>query len=157
MISADTLPLKGWQTASAGQLLLRSTCWSVSSHRPDKEGASFGEVGVGEWMKFSSILLSYLALLCLDCPVKRGRHPADSSNYAESAPFVQATVSNHPSIQFVLLRRQAGGSCLLGELFIFKIHSVLFSPKKPDWSSCALKQQHNSYRTFDHTYCIFGI
>lgn len=47
MISADTLPLRGWETANAGQLLLRSTCWSVSCHRPDKDGATTGKACCG--------------------------------------------------------------------------------------------------------------
>lgn len=45
VISADTLPIRGWDVAGAGELLLRSTCWSVSSHRPDKDGVATGEFG----------------------------------------------------------------------------------------------------------------
>ncbi|CAN0403439.1 unnamed protein product [Ectocarpus fasciculatus] len=40
VISADTVPLRGWENAGAGQLLLRSTCWSISSYKPDREGAT---------------------------------------------------------------------------------------------------------------------
>eukprot|EP00752_Nemacystus_decipiens_P006159 g5557.t1 len=40
VVSADTVPLRGWESAAAGQLLLRSSCWSTSSFRPDKEGAT---------------------------------------------------------------------------------------------------------------------
>lgn len=43
VISADTLPLKGWETAAAGDLLLRSTCFSASYYRQDKESATMGE------------------------------------------------------------------------------------------------------------------
>ncbi|CAM9149944.1 unnamed protein product [Pylaiella littoralis] len=48
VVSADTVPLRGWETAGAGQLLLRSTCWSTSSYRQDKEGATTGECDGGE-------------------------------------------------------------------------------------------------------------
>lgn len=44
VVSADTLPLKGWRTAGAADLLMSSTCFSASSYRQDKDGATTGEL-----------------------------------------------------------------------------------------------------------------
>ncbi|CAM9223114.1 unnamed protein product [Discosporangium mesarthrocarpum] len=35
VFSADTIPLHGWERTRAGDLLLRSTCWSMSAYRQD--------------------------------------------------------------------------------------------------------------------------